>query len=342
MPYIAPVPWKTFPLSSTESTGGFDAIATGGHDLILETDDQFRIVYTSPNFLEVLGFGFPYYGTWYDMLNLGLRITPTAGTDYPCGPGLPGRERFYTKIDGPLRYGTWIDQVRRGRTFVTNGPILDFAIDSAIVGDELVLERPGAVTLEGRVRFDPRRDNLTRLELIGAGEVLFIADDPSGPGEIRFRLTRQVSESTWFALRAVGTKIGETPVASMEALESALTYLERPGGDELLSGDDRVLPRNGDPRPSAAHTAPIYVTVRGSSSIEQQSRALEVARRWLERLGDLEARFDEERIGDMAGFPGRGDGVGAKDLRAGRPELLRAIERARTIYQNWDISAHQP
>ena len=40
---------------------------------------------------------------WYEILNTGFRITPTAGTDYPCvGASIPGRERFYTKVEGQL------------------------------------------------------------------------------------------------------------------------------------------------------------------------------------------------------------------------------------------------
>jgi hypothetical protein len=53
------------------------------------------------DFVEVLNLGFPFYQSWYDALNVGERVVPTAGTDYPCLADLPGRERFYAKIDGP-------------------------------------------------------------------------------------------------------------------------------------------------------------------------------------------------------------------------------------------------
>ncbi|MBM3945483.1 MAG: hypothetical protein FJ317_08375, partial [SAR202 cluster bacterium] len=36
------------------------------------------------NFIEVLTFNRPDYDTWYDALNMGFRVTPTAGSDYPC------------------------------------------------------------------------------------------------------------------------------------------------------------------------------------------------------------------------------------------------------------------
>ena len=44
------------------------------------------------SFVEVLQFELPHYQVWCDLLNLGLRIAPTAGTDFPCGPwSIPGR-----------------------------------------------------------------------------------------------------------------------------------------------------------------------------------------------------------------------------------------------------------
>ncbi len=289
------------------------------------------------DFLEVLGFGLPYYGTWYDLLDLGIRIAPTAGTDYPCAPSLPGRERFYTRLDGPLAYRDWLDGVAAGRTFVTNGPALELDVRGpgfgAGVGDELRLEAPGEVEIEARARFDPERDDVARLELVRAGQVVASAVERPRPGEIVLQTTLPVEQSTWLALRASGVKLGETPVAGIEHLEAALTYFERATSDRILRGPERALPRNGDPRPSAAHTAPVWIDVAGAPAIEEQLAAAEAAERFLALLGELEARFDDGRIGEMAGFPGRGDGVALEDLEAGRPAVLEAVARARAHYE---------
>ncbi len=289
------------------------------------------------DFLEVLGFGFPYYGTWYDLLDLGIRIAPTAGTDYPCAPSLPGRERFYARLDGPLAYRPWLDAVAAGRTFVTNGPALELAVrgagGSAGIGDELRLDAPGEVEIVARARFDPERDDVARLELMRAGEVVASAVERPRPGEIVLETTLPVGESTWVALRASGAKLGETPVAGIEHLEAALTFLERATADRILNGPGRALPRNGDPRPTAAHTAPVWIAVAGSPAIEEQPAAAEAAERFLALLAELEARFADERIGELAGFPGRGDGVEPEDLEAGRPAVLDAVARARAHYE---------
>ncbi len=285
------------------------------------------------DFLEVLGFGFPYYGTWYDLLDLGIRIAPTAGTDYPCAPSLPGRERFYTRLEGPLAYRAWLEAVAAGRTFVTNGPALELTVDGAGIGDELRLAAPGEVEIVARARFDPERDDVARLELVRAGEVVASAVERPRQGEILLETQLAVGESTWVALRASGAKLGETPVAGIEHLEAALTFLERATADRILRGPDRALPSNGDPRPSAAHTAPVWIAVPGTPPIEQQPAAAEAAERFLALLADLEARFADVRIGELAGFPGRGDGVEPEDLEAGRPAVLDAVARARAHYE---------
>ena len=53
-------------------------------------------------FMEMLQFDFANYSVWYELLNLGFRVAPSAGTDFPCGPySHPGRERVYVKLEGP-------------------------------------------------------------------------------------------------------------------------------------------------------------------------------------------------------------------------------------------------
>ena len=49
--------------------------------------------------------------------------------------------------------------------------------------------------VEGRVRFDPNRDEVTRLELIRGGEVALAAGDPSARGELRLEGTIEVEQS---------------------------------------------------------------------------------------------------------------------------------------------------
>lgn len=139
------------------------------------------------DFLEVENFGFPFYERWYEVLNLGLRLTPTAGTDYPCVPNLPGRDRFYAHVHGPFTIEGWLDAIRAGRTFVTNGPAVDLTVDGLLPGSELHAEPGGTVRIRARVRFDPERDRVTRLELVDRGAVVHAVERDSTGGRDRLR-----------------------------------------------------------------------------------------------------------------------------------------------------------
>jgi hypothetical protein len=257
------------------------------------------------NFLEVLQFEHGVYDVWYDILNLGFRMTPTAGTDFPCLPTIPGRERFYTKVDGPLTYDAWLEGVRTGKTFVTNGPMLEFGVNGKGMGDEVLLKKPGTVMVEGRARFDPHREIPTRLEIIVNGETVKSFPRKGEASEINFQLPLEMPQTSWIALSASGMKTDEAT-----------------GNFPPFFGAS-----------SLAHTAPIYVTVQGTPPLQAQPRAKVLARKWLAKLEDLEARLQEDQIQYLA-RPAANDGVDADTLRKNRAALLQGIQSAKDYFTN--------
>ncbi len=267
------------------------------------------------SFLEVLQFNRGIYNTWYEILNTGFRMTPTAGTDYPCaGATIPGRERFYTKVQGPFTFKNWLEGVRRGQTFVTNGPILEFQVNGKGMGEEVVLGQPGPAQLEGRVRFDPASDDVEHLEVIENGHILRSFPRAAGASEIRFKFEHNVQEASWLAVRAFGNKVDEpSPVEG-----------RIPGG--------RV---HGTFRPnSEAHSAPVYITVKGAPPLKGLPRAKALARTWLARLEDLEFRLAEDQIPALAKKleVSRGDIVEEDLLRKNRVALLEEIQKAKEYF----------
>lgn len=197
------------------------------------------------HFIEVLQFNRSNYDGWYDLLALGFRITPTAGTDYPCGgQRLPGHERFYTKVDGALTYAKWIDNVREGRTFVTTGPMAEFKVNGQDIGSEIVLTQGSDVEISGNVVFDPERDDLAFLELIQNGVVIDRFSRINAASEIELAVKRAVDESTWFALRGYGVRFDENTVP-----------------DPIIFGSLRPTIN--------LHSAPIYVTLRSRLRIKK-------------------------------------------------------------------------
>lgn len=250
------------------------------------------------DFLEVLQAEIWQYDLWYKVLNTGYRLTPTAGTDYPFVEGPPGRERFYTRVRGRLTPERWLEAVRGGHTFVTNGPMLELSVNGHEMGDTLHLSAPGTVEIEARVLFNPQQEAVNELEVVENGFVVrtFPAEIAHG-SRIERRFEHQIDHSGWLAIRVDGFK-HFSPLA----------------------------------RQAQAHSAPVYVTVDNATPLARQEEARHLARSWLLLLDDLEAELAEEHIDTLAEEPGFAR-VDAATIRRDRPTILRAIQEARALFR---------
>jgi TolB protein len=84
------------------------------------------------------------------LLNAGFRIPATGGTDqfsdvWRDPP--PGSARTFARVDGPLTVQSWLDAVKRGRTFMSTGPLLSLDVDGRGPGDEISLAAGAPATL---------------------------------------------------------------------------------------------------------------------------------------------------------------------------------------------------
>ncbi len=250
------------------------------------------------DFLEVLQFERGHYDIWYKILNTGFRMAPTAGTDYPWGHSHPGRERFYTRVRGGLTLDRWLEAVRAGNTFVTNGPMLRFEVDGKEMGETVRIPRPGTVAVEARVRFFRKRDLVTELELIENGVVVrTFPVGKRGSDRISVKFQHEVRQSGWLAVRASGLKRKDLPV-----------------------------------RAPHAHSAPIYVSVDNTTPLAKTAEARRLARSWTVLLDDLELALSDSNIGQLASRAASAE-VQVETIRQNRPALLRAIREARERFR---------
>jgi hypothetical protein len=284
-------------------------------------------------FVEVLQFEMPHYAVWYELLDLGFRVAPSAGTDFPCGPwSIPGRERVYAKVEGPLTAAAFVEAIRAGRTYVTNGSLLgDFHIGEAGVGEELALDGPGEVRVRGEIRFDPARDDVSAVELVLGGEALPLVTDQRW-GAVRFDQAIPIDRSTWAALRVAGDKLGEAPFEPLDFPDFAWELGARiADGAHGVQDLRQELARSRTHRPSALHTAPVWITVAGTPELPWQDRGQDLAAAWTARLETLSARLADDRLGDETiwdWFP-YSDGVPEEHLRRHRDALRAAIAESR-------------
>ena len=158
--------------------------------------------------MDVMGHGYAAsVPLWYRLLNCGFRMPAAAGTDCFLNriPSLPpGWGRAYVHIAEGLSYKGWVEELRNGRSFVSNGPMIEFSVNGGEIGDTIHLDRPHSVRIHSRAR---AQYPLDRLEIVYNGRVVAngrLSDDRlSGFFDEEIPIT----SSGWLAARAAGPMV---------------------------------------------------------------------------------------------------------------------------------------
>ena len=159
-----------------------------------------------------------------------------------------GGDRVYVKTDGPLTMQGWLDGLKSGRSFVTNGPIPTLEVDGKGPGETCELAAAGKVRVAATVEsYVPFRT----IEVIVNGKVAahedVAAGDAAGPQVERLDVELPIERSSWIALRVRG-----------------------PDHPHVFDG------------PAWAHTSPVYVRVAGREIASRQDAAYFVD--WIEQM----------------------------------------------------------
>ncbi len=158
------------------------------------------------DYLEVGGFS-DHLATaevWYRLLNAGFRLPAGAGTDamanFASLHGPVGMNRVFVRSGATLDYRGWLEALKAGRTFVSNGPLLSFTLDGHDAGDELRFPA-GVHPVTARVSLRSSVP-VERLEIVANGVVVapipLSADSMRADASVPLPITR----SGWLTLRA--------------------------------------------------------------------------------------------------------------------------------------------
>lgn len=176
---------------------------------------------------------------WYRLLNVGARIAPSAGTDAMVDffrTMAVGTTRVYVKVPGQLTMAGYLDGLRAGRSFVTNGPLLRFRAAGREPGEVVKAEAGQDVAWELDVA---TAVPFERVEILVNGEVVWTGDGISEPGSRSYRGSGPAPAGGWIAARVHG---GATRWPAMDSYPFA-------------------------------HTAPVWVGAAGSTDPAAASRA---------------------------------------------------------------------
>jgi TolB protein len=232
----------------------FDTIPDPANRAVALTDElPVDVALGDVDYMEIVAFS-DHRSTaavWYRLLNCGFRIPAGAGTDamanFASLRGPVGLNRVFVHTGPGLWHGAWLDSLRAGRTFATNGPLLTFTIDGHEIGEELRLAGPSTLHVHATLASIVPVDHF---ELVGPSGVAASATLTGDRTTATFDWSVPVTTSGWYTVRA---------------------YAD--------SASDAIM----DLYPFAT-TSPIYVTVAGQPVRSASDAAYFVA--WIDRLAE--------------------------------------------------------
>ena len=181
------------------------------------------------------------------LLNAGFRLAAAGGSDTfsdtsrdpPLGTG-----RTYVRLPEGAGPEDWPLALRTGRSFSTNGPLLELDVDGRGMGDEI--ERGGPARLPVRARAVSAVP-MERLVVLVNGEVWREATGDPGadpvagsPFELEIAGELELDDSAWVAVRAEGPRSVWTTDSSLFA-HSTPVYVLIDGRQIVVEADRRYL-----------------------------------------------------------------------------------------------------
>lgn len=213
---------------------------------------------------------------WYRLLDCGLRVPLVGSSGKESNAEVLGSVRTYARLPRGQDFdlAAWIEAVRTGRTFITNGPLLSLTVEG---------HKPGTVfeTMPGttvRLRAEARSNvPFERLELLaggtgggGGGDIpttpsLVAAQQANGDrASCVVEVSYPAAASTWIAARCQGTAFAHTSPVYLQVEDAPL-------------------------RPSASTIAPLLATLDAASDWVLQAARCETDKQRNDLLAVLQA-----------------------------------------------------
>ena len=136
---------------------------------------------------------------WYRFLNCGYLVAAVGGTDKMSASTAIGEVRTYARIptNKPFTYENWKDAIRRGETFVTYGPLVDFAVEGKPAGTWIKMPAKGG-TVDVTWKAASVTIPMSRIELMVNGEIA--QSKALKKWQDGGHFTVKVDRSSWIAL----------------------------------------------------------------------------------------------------------------------------------------------
>lgn len=239
------------------------------------------------DYYEAVGFVDDFMATqrvWYAALNCGFRLAAGAGTDamsnYASLRGPVGMNRVYARVSESLTHRAFLDALKAGRTFATNGPLLQFSIEGREPGG--VLARPGPARLAARISLRSMVP-VDHVEIVHNGAVVHRIPTADSGRSADATVALDVQRSGWFVLRARGDSARHPVLDLMPMATTSPVYVTIAGARQRSPEDGRYFAAWIARLDSAASRSDAYNSERERESTLRAIR--QSARTMLDRCG---------------------------------------------------------
>lgn len=143
---------------------------------------------------------------WHQILNIGVPLSISAGSDVMNDlyrTMAIGAARVYVKPEEKLTTESYLEALKNGKSFVTNGPLIEFEVDKKIAGDVIKSEKnkvKWSLNVHCALPYD-------QVEIFVNGEVVWTEKGNSKPGSKTYSGLLKVPSGGWVTARVSGGAI---------------------------------------------------------------------------------------------------------------------------------------
>ncbi|MBN2391352.1 MAG: CehA/McbA family metallohydrolase [Anaerolineae bacterium] len=175
---------------------------------------------------------------WYRYLNCGYLVPAVGGTDKMSADTAVGTVRTYAHVPArqPFTYDAWMDAVRRAETFVTYGPLLEFAVDGKPMGSRIPMTSNGG-TVDVVWQVASVTVPVSRVELVVNGEIRESVAVDAGQASgtpLSGSWSVKIDRSSWLALLVRGHYADKPEII---AAHSSTVMVDVEGSQMLAAAD---------------------------------------------------------------------------------------------------------
>lgn len=232
------------------------------------------------------------YTLWYHMLNCGIRLPASTGSDW----FVSSANRVYSQTGGEFRYEPWLQGVREGRTFITNGPAVFMTVDGKEPGQDAQAKTGSTaeVTVSWASHYAVECVEIVSNGRVAARRHFPVSPSPAGRGRLVSRRTRgEDQREREPAHRGSGSTSGSftarIPVATSGWVAARL-------GSAV---------RDSFAQPVWAHTSPVYIEAGNDpfpARLESAAffvEAIERSMEWVQKKGRFYTDAQRKEVQDL-------------------------------------------